>query len=813
MWEGVCAEEPLLIFTLFTPISHHELAVAWVDADWYAPMPEDDNKGGEAMAHDKLGRLFSIVVLTVLMAAFGGVSFAQDTATDEEGEVPPEWDVMVGEITVTAQKIEQDIQDVPLSVSTLSGEDLEIISAGSPDVRILSARVPSLILESSFGKVFPRFYIRGLGNSDFDLNASQPVSMVVDEVVLENPMVKAQPLFDLDRVEVLRGPQGSLFGRNTPAGVVKFETRKPTREFDAFARLSYGTYDTVDLSGAVGGPLGDYFSARASFLYQGRSDWVDNLYTEENDALGGYDNTAWRLQLMWEPSERFDALLNVHGWEIDGTARLFRANILEPGSGDLVDGFEWDEVYYDGLNQQEASSLGGLLRLEYQWEDVTLTSITGYESLDDMYSRGDIDGGFGQASLGEGNYGPGFIPFYSESADGIPYLDQWTQELRLHSTSGDTFNWLVGAFWFNEDVKIDSFSYASLDEGNPLEGYAFQTQDSTSYAFFGSLDFQLAPQWNMVVGARYSNDERDFSAERPFPVFQTPTEEPITEFVEDDNVSWNVSLTYAANPNVNIYGRVATGYRAPSIQGRILFCADFEGGTNPATNCVTTADSEEIISAELGLRSILAQNKLRLNLTGYYFELDGQQLTAVGGEYNIATLLNADTTEGYGFEADLEWTPSGHFLATMGLSYNPTKIKDENLTVAPCGGGCTVTDPVVDGLAYIDGNSLPHAPDWIFNGILTWRSSPTYKKFFASLDWAYYSEKQFFLYESEEYKDDSFELGLRLGYAFARGKHEVALFARNLLDEQIVRGGIDFNNLTGMVNEPRIIGAELVLHF
>ncbi len=772
------------------------------------------------MAHATLGRLLSIAVFALLLVAFGGLSYAQDvpadetdTTMEEEGDIPPEWEAMVGEITVTAQKIEQDIQDVPMSVSTLSGEDLEVISAGSPDVRILSARVPSLILESSFGKVFPRFYIRGLGNSDFDLNASQPVSMVVDEIVLENPMVKAQPLFDLDRVEVLRGPQGTLFGRNTTAGVVKFETRKPTREFDAFARMSYGTYDTVDLTGAVGGPLGKHFSARASFLYQSRSDWVDNLYTGENDALGGYDNTAWRLQLLWEPSERFDALVNVHGWEIDGTARLFRANIIEQGTNNLVDSLEWDEVYYDGLNKQEASSLGGLVRMEYKWEDVTLTSITGYESLDDMYSRGDIDGGYGAAFLGEGNYGPGFIPFNSESADGIPYLDQWTQELRLHSTSGEKVNWLLGGFWFNEDLQVDSYSYNSLDEGNPQDGFAFQKQDSTSYAFFGSLDFQLSAKWNAVAGLRYSHDERDFEAERPWPTFQTPTDGPITESVDDDNVSWNLSLTYAANPNVNIYGRLATGYRAPSIQGRILFCADFEFGLNPATNCVTVADSEEIISAELGLRTILAQNKLRFNLTGYYFEMDGQQVSAVGGEYNIATLLNVDTTEGYGFETDIEWTPSAHFLTTFGLSYNPTKIKDPNLTVAPCGGGCTVLDPVVDGLAYIDGNSLPHAPDWIFNGIINWRSSPTYKKFFASLDWAYYSEKQFTLYEAAEFKADSFEVGLRIGYAFARGKHEVALFSRNLFDTKINRGAIDFNNLTGMLNEPRTIGAELVLHF
>jgi outer membrane receptor protein involved in Fe transport len=130
----------------------------------------------------------------------------------------------------------------------------------------------------SFGRAFPRFYIRGLGNTDFDLNASQPVSMVVDEVVQENPILKGIPLFDLERIEVLRGPQGTLFGRNTPAGVVKFETVKPSAERDGYVRASYGTYDSSTCQGAVGGPSHDT-CRRASRASTSRSDWVDNKFT------------------------------------------------------------------------------------------------------------------------------------------------------------------------------------------------------------------------------------------------------------------------------------------------------------------------------------------------------------------------------------------------------------------------------------------------------------------------------------------------------------------------------------------------------
>ena len=760
----------------------------------------------------------SWIVVTVVLALLAGMTTVdlwaqqpeEQQAESAEGSTEEEIPVVLGEIIVTAQKRTQNVQDVSASISTLGGEDLETITVGTPDVRILSGRVPSVILESSFGRAFPRFYIRGLGNTDFDLNASQPVSMIVDEVVLENPVLKGTPLFDLERVEVLRGPQGTLFGRNTPAGIVKFETRKPTQEFQLNTRFSYGTYDTIDVNGGVGGPLSDTVSARFSWLYQSRSDWVDNGFTGEDDALGGYDTTAYRLQLLWEPSDEFDALLNLHGWEVDGTARLFRANIIKPGTNDLIDDFDWDTVYFDGKNEQEIDSQGASLKFTYDFDGATLTSITAYETLD-MYSRGDIDGGFGAVFAPP--FGPGEIPFASESADGIPDLDQMTQEFRLASNGSSGVEWIIGAYYFDEEVKIDTFSYNTLAPGNPQDGYSFQTQDATAYALFGSVNWDVADTWDLAIGARFSHDEKDFAAERPDPTFQTPTSAPITESTEDDFVSWDVTATKTINRDLMWYTRVATGFRAPSIQGRILFCADFAGGTDPATNCVSVADTEELLSFETGIKSILLDNRLRLNLTGYIYEVDGQQVTAVGGEFNTATLLNVDKTEGYGFEMDLEYIPSALWLMRFGLSYNPTKINDDTLTVAPCGGGCTVLDPIVANGALVDGNSLPHAPDWIVNGIINFRSDPVDKGFFGALDWTYYSEKSFFLYESEEFNADAFEIGLRLGYAWNDGQYEVALFGRNVTDEEIVRGAIDFNNLTGMVNDPRIVGLEFVGRF
>src|SRR5688500_15958218 len=230
----------------------------------------------------------------------------------------PESTASLGEIIVTAQRRSENIQDVPISVAALEGERLSAMFEGGGDIQVLAARVPSLYAESSNGRLAPRFYIRGLGNSDFDLAASQPVSIIVDEVVLENVILKSFPLFDIERVEVLRGPQGTLFGRNTPAGIVKFDTKKPSEELEGNVALSYGELGNMMVQGAVGGGS-EALSARVALLYQERDDWIDNLgdpataADDQGDALGGFEELAYRIQVLLSPSDNFKALLNLHG--------------------------------------------------------------------------------------------------------------------------------------------------------------------------------------------------------------------------------------------------------------------------------------------------------------------------------------------------------------------------------------------------------------------------------------------------------------------------------------------------------------------
>ncbi|RYF03505.1 MAG: TonB-dependent receptor, partial [Oxalobacteraceae bacterium] len=197
-------------------------------------------------------------------------------------------------VTVTAQRRTENIKEVPVSVSAIKGERLDVLVSGGDDIRLLAGKVPSLNIESSNGRTFPRFYIRGYGNTDFSLFASQPVSLIVDDIVQENPILKGFPLFDVAGVEVLRGPQGTLFGRNTPAGVVKIESEKPNlKKVEGYYNLSYGTHGTANADGAVNVPLSDKWAMRVSTLRQHRDDYVDNYSdlakTNKTGELDGYN--------------------------------------------------------------------------------------------------------------------------------------------------------------------------------------------------------------------------------------------------------------------------------------------------------------------------------------------------------------------------------------------------------------------------------------------------------------------------------------------------------------------------------------------
>ena len=710
----------------------------------------------------------------------------------------------VEEIIVTAQKRETALGKTPLSLSVLDNETLNVLSSGAPDILFLDARVPSLTAESSSGRVFPRFYIRGLGNTDFDLNSSQPVSLVYDGVVLENPILKGFPVFDLARIEVLRGPQGTVFGRNTPAGVIKFESAKPTERPEGYARIAYGRFDLVDLEGAISGPLaGRELTARLSVQYQRQDDFVANITPDGSgpDDLNGFDEFAGRLQFLWRPAADFSALLNLHGRALDGGARTFRANLIAPGSNDIVTPFDRRTAAQDATKFLKAHNFGAGLTLTQDFDGLRLVSITGFETVG-VKARGDVDGGFG-AGFAPPTGPRGGVPFPAETRDDITGHFQFTQEIRLETGLGDRIDLQAGAFVFREHLEMENFNFNSL-AGGIQDGFVTQEQDAFSWALFAAADIRLSERLTLSGGLRVTRDEKDFTAERLTSPIGAGALGPITRTPEDTVLSWDATLQYALSDDANIYGRVAKSFRAPSIQGRLLF-----------GDVVSVGDTEEILSIEGGIKSLFWDRKARLNISGFYYELDDPQLTAVGGATNFNRLINAEEAVGAGFEADMEATPLPGLRLTAGVSYNFTEIQDDDLLVGTCGAPCTILDPTVlrDGarLARIDGNRLPQAPRWIASWTARYEQPVGTGKAYAFTDWSYKGRTNFFLADSAEFRGGSLlRGGIRVGYEMAGGKYDLAAYGRNILDDVELGGGIDFNNLSGFLTEPAVWGIEFV---
>jgi iron complex outermembrane receptor protein len=738
--------------------------------------------------------------LAAALALAGLAPAAHAQAAAETGAEPGRLQT----ITVTAERRSENILDVPSSISTISPEMLDVLATGGQDLRVLAGRVPSLNIESSYGRAFPRVYIRGYGNTDFRLNASQPVSLVYDDVVQENPILKGFPVFDLDRVEVLRGPQGTLFGRNTPSGVVKFDSVRPSRRFEGYGSISLGTFSSINAEGAINVPVSEGSALRVSLLSQNRDDWVENT----NDAgptqeMEGYGDNAMRVQWLLQPSRDFSALFNLHGRDFDGSARVFRANIIKPGTNDLVDDFDEKKVSTDGINRSELQNYGASARLRWELgQGLTLHSITGWEQVH-AYSRGDIDGGYGAVFAPPS--GPGTIPFSSETADGMPEHRQITQEVRVESASSGPWAWQAGVYFFDEDYKVESFSYDSLSPGNPENGYERVRQKNQAYAVFGNLNYAVTPEFKLRGGLRYSHDKKELAVEDYYSnVFGTlPTladlqaAGPTTASPSDSKVNWDLSGTYTLASGVNLYARAATGYRGSSVQGAGAF------------NNQSVAGPENNTSFEAGVKAELFDRRARVSFGVFSYTIKDLQLTAVGGAANSNVLLNAEKVTGRGFELDMQAYLTEQLMATLGVGYNDTEIKDPGLAVAVC-AACTVTDPLnAQGQALIDGNPLPQAPKTTVNFTLKYTQPVGNGDFYVLTDWIHRSKINFFLYESREFTGKSLtEGGLRAGYIWGDGKYELAAFGRNITNQIRVVGGIDFNNLTGFVNEPRTWGVN-----
>ena len=724
----------------------------------------------------------------------------------------------VEDIVVTAQKREQSLQSVPVAVTAYTGETMQNLGVKSSSD--IASVVPNVEIGLPGGEGNqPLIYIRGVGLSDTSSNNAGPNGVYVDEVYVSSPGAQTFQIFDLERVEVLKGPQGTLYGRNATGGAINFISAKPTDEFTAKAMLSYGSFDTVTGEAAVGGAVNDAVRVRLA-ASGARSDGYIR-----NDLTGGRENGkgyfALRGLMAVDFSENLDALFSLHGGRVDVRAPQYRSlGVLDPATGapcaitaiqagacgnvlGYVSPSSFYRGAYDRREKLEVENWGASARFNWNLGEVTLTSITAYDYNDKIH-REDTDAS----------------PLALMAIDYGVRSHTFTQEVRL-SGKGERTDWVAGAYYLSETLKqnqtVDLFRELRVltpgggadpagdsTGGAPvLFARALNTQKTEAAALFGQIEYAITPQLRATVGARYNYEEKQFSAAGRFEdalIGGTPIPGgvlPLYAFDQNakfENASFKLGLDYDLAERVMVYGSVSTGFKSGGFNGGFLSFDPIE-----AARQAQPFDEETLTAYEAGLKSTLLEGRVRLNAAAFYYDYKDLQLyTLVNtGALPLQLLDNAADATIYGAEVELVAKPVQHLDVTMNLGLLDTKIED-----------------FVSAGANFSGNRLALSPKVTFSGVASYEIPlPNASAAVVLQSSVSYRSSQFFSADNDPLlsQDGYWLVGGRIALRSDDGRWEAAVFGRNLTAERYVNYAVDlsdFGFIEQNIGEPRMFGLE-----
>jgi len=598
-----------------------------------------------------------ISTLLGLMAAPSGL-FAQTGSEEDEGEMG-----LLEEVIVTAQRREQTLMEVPMAISAFSGEQLAQLQADNLDS--LQGAVPNLNLVQGRGSNSSvNAYIRGVGQPDALQSFDPAVGLYLDDVYLSRIQGGLFKIYDIERIEVLRGPQGTLYGKNTPGGAIRLITRTPGQEFEAQAGLLLGNYSRVQAKAYLSGPLSDSLAMGVSVLYDNRDGFVTDPLDgrEYNDE----DTLVARLKGKWDVNDDVNVVFSADYTKERVKLTLGRAQDALV-SVDLATGVvlrqpapvgDWNfetSTSMTDRNSQETDHWG--VNMTINWainSQMDFRSITAYRDLETA-SYIDIDA----STL--------------ELGDVFVGLDQnqFSQEFQLLGNNGDNINWVAGFYYLNEDVPSDQIAFADdflLFGGVPISFTRTITDDleTKSYAGFGQIDWRFADSWNLGVGIRYTKEKKDYF--RTTSTFSDILGTADPAFAFNDSDDWNswtptFTLDYDVNDDVRLYGRIARGFKSGGFNGRANSEAD-----------VSTFDPETVWSYEIGAKTVAADGRLRANYALFYSQYDDFQarVSTIDPDDPASfrfPVLNAAELDIKGAEVELTWMPIDPLQLSTQIGY------------------------------------------------------------------------------------------------------------------------------------------------
>ena len=736
-----------------------------------------------------------LIIVTLALALGGGFPAAAQAQVIEE-------------VIVTAQKREQNMQDVGISISAFSGEQLTEL--GITDSTDLVAITPGLQHVQANSGVTSSFSIRGLSQSDFGASQEAPVALYVDEVYFSSQTGAQFLLFDVERAEVLRGPQGTLFGRNATGGLVHFISRKPSQETQGYADLTYGSENQIHFQGAVGGGLSESLSARASFSLNVHDELVENLTGEED--LWDADEQSGRLQLLFQPSDGTDMLLKARIARRNNTGKPWDHVSAAPtgfaGGGEftsgqpdafgfmepdddpftvsLDDGTSFNETDFWGISGTLNQDLGGAL----------LTSITDYHRTEAFFGE-------------DSDIQPGELYNFHADYD----TKQFSQELRLNGEA-EALRWVAGVYYLN--IKGDFLQRGYITD----LGFGVENQDTVytvktdSWSLFGQVEYDLTEQLTLTGGIRYINEEKKqdyFSAffdvvggtKVAFGASGSPDLLTFDGKYSDDLYSAKVELGWTPQEDLLIYVSYNRGAKGGGLNAPL----DPSGSSDfidPATlDPAPTAEQtfvygDEVLHAfEAGFKSTLADGAARLNASAFYYDYNDFQAFNLLG---LTSYIQNRDAELYGFDAELFASPAEGLDLGFGVSYLSQDVWDVSL------GGFTVD------------RKIPYAPKWNLTGLVRYEWPAFGGSMAVQGDFSYVGDHFLGLNNSQVVLEEGYALGnARLSWASADDRWGLAFFVKNIGDKLYRPVAFDLASFFGSVEQqfgyPRWYGGTLSYRF
>jgi len=725
------------------------------------------------------------LVVTLFWVLASTSAWAQTTPAVEPDTTQPVPGVLE-EIVVKARYRSESLQDVPISIAAVSGAD--ITEARLNTVQELEYSVPNLVFgeTGSSGETF--IGIRGIGDFSRNIGFDTRVGVYLDGVFAGQSLAVDQGLVDVKQVEVLRGPQGTLFGKNSTAGVLSIVTNTPVLgENSGEFRARGGNLDTLFGSGVINLPVGDTAAMRFAISAQQQDGYIKNLF--DNDNLMSNDYVVGRFRLLLQPSDALDVNFSFDFRQQDNNL-LF----LEPtaqfedtvGNPLAAPDFIVDQ---DADLRDDNNSWGTGLTMDYDFgNDFVLTSITGYRSADRKV----------------GSDEDATSTFTLDARYFEDDFQQFTQEVRLASPDENRFRYVLGAFYFDQDAKTDRVVALGPGFGGPPEGVDAAVQDSAvdtqSWALFANGNFDITDRLTFSAGLRYTDEQKDASIEQNvFPGFGLATH--ISESYDRSENYWTVStsLEFEINETVATYFTYSNGYKS--------------GGFN--VDLVPTVEDlpyeeETVDSFEVGMKSDWLDGHLRLNLAVFHAEYSDYQVFQFRFDpFSGTTALlvsNAAQVTTEGFEAEGSALFTENFSLDFGLGYSDATFDD-----FPGGAVDGTTGEPIN----VAGNVLPRAPEW--TGDLTGRYQFNLGEARSSLRVNYaYRGAQYF---NPDNRENSYQGGYGLWNAAwdidINESWGVALYGQNLGDKTYatMRGisflGVPFNLLA----QPRTYGVEVSFRY